>query len=226
MSRNALPSPKWSVARSASEIPSRLSSACIRAISGSPRSKRLRSVWLKRIPGELGKALAASSSAFMRLGLAAELHEQRAAVGDRVLLGGAGQGGGAVVGRERRLEVAHRLKDLAHRIVRLGALGRLERGALCRVERLVEPVERLQRQRPRRERPRMPGREGEKRVERPQRVSVLVARRLDCGEIDIGVGEARVQLQAPCAPRPPRGHIRPGRSEGWKGCCRPRRSRA
>ena len=114
----------------------------------------------------------------MRLGLAAELHEKRAAVGDRVHLRRAGQGGGAVVGRERRLELAHRLKDLADRVVRLGALGRRKRRALRRVERLVEPVELLQRQRPRRERARMPGREGEERVEHPQGVSVAVARGL------------------------------------------------
>ena len=45
----------------------------------------------------------------------------------------------------------------------------------------------------------MPGREGEQRVERPQRVGVAMARGRDGGEIDIGVGEPRIELDR--APR-------------------------
>ena len=129
-----------------------------------------------------------------RLGLAAELHEQRAAVGDRVHLRGAGQRGGAVVGRERRLELAHRLEDLAHRIVRLGALRRRKSRSLRRVERFVEPVELFQRERCRRKRPRMARREGQERLQRMQGVGMAMARGVDRGEIDIGVGEMRLKL--------------------------------
>ena len=109
----------------------------------------------------MGKALAASSIAFDRLGLAAELHEERAPVGDRVHLRRTWQRGGAIVGRERRLELAHRLTDLTDGVVRLRAFRRREGCALRRVQRLVQPVELLQRQRPRGERARMPRREGE-----------------------------------------------------------------
>ena len=43
----------------------------------------------------------------------------------------------------------------------------------------------------------MPRREGEQRVEHLQSVSVAVARGLDGGEIDVGVGEARIELDRP-----------------------------
>ena len=96
-----------------------------------------------------------------------KLHEERSAVGDRIHLGGAGQGGDAVVSRERGLELTHRLRDLADRVVRLGGFRR-GRCAPGPIHRLVEPVELFQRQRLGGERARMHGREGEERVERAQ----------------------------------------------------------
>ena len=143
MSRKALPRPKCSVVRSASEIPSRASSDCIWPISGSPGANALEVGLTEQDARRVGERSRGLLHRLHRLGLAAELHEERAPVGDGVHLRRAGQGGGAIVGRKRRLELAHRLTDLADRIVRLGAFGRGEGSALRRVERLVKPVELL-----------------------------------------------------------------------------------
>ena len=108
--------------------------------------------------------------------------------------GQAPPGDGAVIGRKRRLELAHRLKDLTHRVVRLRAFRRGEGGAPGGVERLFEAVQLLQRLRARRERPRMRGREGEERVECRQRVGMAMPRSVDRCEVDVGVGEPRTEF--------------------------------
>jgi hypothetical protein len=68
-----------------------------------------------------------------RFVFAAELHEQRAPVGNRVHLCWARQRRSAVIGGQRRFELTHRLKDLTDGVVPLGALGRLDGGALRRL---------------------------------------------------------------------------------------------
>jgi hypothetical protein len=53
------------------------------------------------------------------LRLTAELHEERATVGDRIHLRRTGQRGSAVINRERRPELAPGLKDLPDGVMRL-----------------------------------------------------------------------------------------------------------
>ncbi len=112
---------------------------------------------------------------------------------------GAGQLGGARVGRERRVEVAHRLEDLPDGVMRLGRLRRDGDGARGAFHRLVEPVEFLQRQRFRGEAAQMGRLEAQQHIERAQRIPIVAARGRDASEIDIGVGQSRIELER--APR-------------------------
>ena len=145
-------------------------------------------------PRRIGEGLGRRLHRLTRLGLPSELHEERPAVGDGVHLRRTGKAGGAFIGRQRRFELAHGLKHLADRVVRLRGLRRGERRALGPIHRLVEPVEILQGQRFRGERASMRRREGEQRVERAQGVGGAMTRGLHAGEIDIGVDEPRIEF--------------------------------
>ena len=87
--------------------------------------------------------------------------------------------------------------NLAEGVVRLRIFRGGQHGAPSRIERLVEPVEFLQRQRSCRKRARVRRREGEERIENAQGLGVVMPRGLYRGEVDVSVGEARVPLDRP-----------------------------
>ena len=194
MSRNALPRPKCSVARSDERNPLARQQ---RLHLADQRIARLEALEVRLAEQDARRMREGPRRFLHRLrgfDFAAELHEERAPVGDRVHLRRTGQRGGAVISRERRLERAHGLKDLADGVMRFRAFRRREGCALRRVQGLVQPVQLLQRQRSSSERSRMRRRKGEQGVEHMQGVRMTVAYSVGGGEIDVGVGEARVEL--------------------------------
>ena len=124
----------------------------------------------------------------------AMFHEQDGTVDQRLFRGGSGQAGRAIIGGKRRVELAHRLQHEA-----MGVMGfrmvRCRRDRAARgIERRFQPVELLQRQGPRGQPGGMQGREGQQRIKPAQRFGVALPRGLDGGEIDIGVGKLRVEV--------------------------------
>lgn len=74
----------------------------------------------------------------------------------------------------------------------VGGLGRGERGGRGGRQCFVEPIEVLQRLGPRGEAARMVRREGEQHVEPVLSLGMALARHLDLGEVEIGVGQLRM----------------------------------
>ena len=161
--------------------------------------KRCRSAWLKRARAEFGERLPHRVQRRPRLRRPAELDKQCGTVQQRGLPRGAGQRRGAVVGGQRWFEPAERLEHLAQRIMRLGVFRRRRHRELRGIQRRRQLVELLQHQRLRRQPTGMHRGEGQQGIQPAQGVAMALPRGFDAGQVDVGVGQLRVELDRPAA---------------------------